>query len=150
MREHLASSGEDGSSAGRAPRAKSPGSGSGQPGAAALAGVGPTTAQATGRQRAVCCDLAHLGETDRHRFPFTALQRNHRNIPLASETLLGFQSLSPNQRNVTLAQGTAASIFFLGCLVTSFACRSPRSQALSVGGSGGGGGKISSTTGPPY
>lgn len=98
----------------------------------------------------LCCDLTHPGETDRHRLPFTALQRNPRNIPLTSETLLGFQSLSPNQRNVTLAQGTTANIFFLGCLVTSFACRSPRSQALSVGGSGGGGGKISSTTGPPY
>lgn len=33
--------------------------------------------------------------------------------------------------------------------LTSLACRSPLSQALSVGGSGGGGGKISSTTGPP-
>lgn len=50
-------------------------------------------------------ELVHRGDIDRHQFPLLTLQRNHRNIPLTSETSLGFQSLSLNQRNATFAQG---------------------------------------------
>lgn len=75
-------------------------------------------------------------------------------LPLGSTAC---PSLLPAPAELRAAPGPRAYSCFWphppsGCpagALTSLACRSPRSQALSVGGSGGGGGRISSTAGPP-
>lgn len=96
------------------------------------------------------CDWVCHAEMAKYYFSFSIKPRNNL---IAFEASPSFHSLWINVLPGLPGSLEGSPLCFsshVHRILTSFACLSPRSQALSVGGSGGGGGKISSTTGPPY